>query len=292
MTSKFSPPLPTPAEMISQLGTALPSFKQIRWVESTESTNGDLMALARNDLGPVARPWLLGAHLQERGRGRAGRSWQNRAGANLMFSCAFDIFLPARQLPTLSPLVGLAACEALRTLVSPSLQSHISMKWPNDIQWRFAKLAGILVETTRASTSPISADHHVAIIGMGINLDDARALSQSLNRRVADWSEVAREDSVAASTSASLIVARIAQAWYNSLNEVTAYGFESMPGRYAHVDALAGQHIHVLDNGRILQAGIACGIDMAGHLLVRTPDGEVPIHVGEVSVRPREEHGA
>lgn len=292
MTSPFTPPLLAPAEMVSQLGAALPAFKQLRWVDSTESTNADLLALARSDHGPVARPWLLGAHLQERGRGRAGRSWQNRAGANLMFSCAFDVFLPSRQLPTLSPLVGLAASEALRSLISPPLQSHISMKWPNDVQWRFAKLAGILVETTRAGTSPFTPDHYVAIIGMGINLDDARALSQSLNRRVADWSEIAREDHLAASTSAAMIVARIAQAWYDSLNEVTAYGFESMPGRYAKVDALAGQHIHVLDNGRILQAGIACGIDTEGHLLVRTPDGEIPIHVGEVSVRPREEHGA
>lgn len=291
MNSPHTPTLPAPAKMVSQLGTALPSFKQIRWVDTTESTNGDLLSLARNERGPVARPWLLGAHLQQRGRGRAGRSWQNRAGANLMFSCAFDIFLPPRQLPTLSPLVGLAACEALRTLVSPRSQSHLSMKWPNDIQWRFAKLAGILVETTRAGTSPLTADHHVAIIGIGVNLDDARALSLSLNRRVADWSEVAREDSTAAGATAAHIVARIAQAWYDSLNDATAYGFESLPARYAHVDALAGQHIHVLDNERILQAGIACGIDVAGHLLLRTPDGEIPVHVGEVSVRPREEHG-
>ena len=29
----------------------------------------------------AGKPWLLGTHLQETGRGRAGRPWQNRSGA-------------------------------------------------------------------------------------------------------------------------------------------------------------------------------------------------------------------
>src|SRR5690606_28485961 len=125
-----------------------------------------------------ARPWLLGAHLQHHGRGRAGRTWQNRPGANLMFSCAFDVFLPPQHLPTLSPAAGVAACEALRSLIGPAYQHQLTLKWPNDLQWKFAKLAGILVEVTRSGTSRISSDHYVAILGIGINLDDARALSQ------------------------------------------------------------------------------------------------------------------
>src|SRR3546814_3966853 len=52
-----------------------------------------------------------------------------------------------------------------------------------DLQWKFAKLAGILVEVTRAGTSRLSSDHHVAIIGIGLNLNDARAL-RSEERRV------------------------------------------------------------------------------------------------------------
>src|SRR5690606_15402853 len=157
------------------------------------STNADLMALARAEQGQLARPWLLGAHLQERGRGRGGRSWQNRAGANLMFSCAFDVFLPPRRLPTLSPLVGVAACEALRALPSPSHRVHQRLTAHYAIQWRHAQLAGILGESTRGGASRLSPDHHVAIIGMGITLEGARALSQSLKRRVADWSEIIRE---------------------------------------------------------------------------------------------------
>ncbi|QAA94553.1 biotin--[acetyl-CoA-carboxylase] ligase [Pollutimonas thiosulfatoxidans] len=280
-------PLPDPSHLAADLAAALPAFKQVQWVQTTDSTNGDLLAMARADRGPQARPWLLGAHLQERGRGRAGRRWQNRPGANLMFSCAFDVFLSPRQLPALSPLAGLAACEALRELITPEQRLHMAMKWPNDVQWKRAKLAGILVELTRAGTSRLSNDHYVAIIGMGVNLDDARALSQSLNRQIADWAEVARDDPGAATATPVDLVSRIAMAWYDSLNQVTAHGFDAIPERYAHVDALAGQHINVLDDGRILQAGIACGVNTFGQLMLRTPSEEIPISIGEISVRPQ-----
>src|SRR3546814_8836512 len=103
--------------MVDELSSTMPHFKQIQWLEKTESTNADLLTKARADHGPQARPWLVGAHLQEHGRGRAGRRWQNRPGANLMFSCVFDVFITPQQLATLSPLAGLAACEALRELV-------------------------------------------------------------------------------------------------------------------------------------------------------------------------------
>ncbi|TEA77853.1 biotin--[acetyl-CoA-carboxylase] ligase [Allopusillimonas ginsengisoli] len=290
MNAHTTPALPEPDQMTAQLTTALPRFRRVSWVQSTISTNADLMALARAEQGQLARPWLLGAHLQERGRGRGGRSWQNRAGANLMFSCAFDVFLPPRRLPTLSPLVGVAACEALRGLLSPAQRLNLTMKWPNDIQWRDAKLAGILVETTRAGASRLSPDHYVAIIGMGINLEDARALSQSLNRRVADWSEITREDNQAFRAGPAQITAKIATAWYDSLNDVTAHGFDSLPARYANVDALTGQPVHILDQDKLIMAGIASGIDSQGQLLLRTPEGETAINVGEVSVRPRQEY--
>lgn len=273
--------------MMASLRTALPLFKQIEWLERTTSTNANLLRQARISKTNLARPWLLGAHLQEAGRGRAGRTWQNRSGANLMFSCAFDIFLPPAQLPTLSPLAGIAACEALRSLLSPAMRNRLRMKWPNDVLWQFSKLAGILVEITRASTSRLSSDHYVAIIGIGINLDDARSLSQALNRQVADWSEVTAQDPPAAEIPIPAIVAAIAHSWYLSLNAAIRDGFQTFPERYAQVDALIGQYVNVFDNGRNTQSGIACGVNTLGQLLVRTLQGEHPISIGEISIRPQ-----
>src|SRR3546814_16638909 len=85
--------LPSPDDLMASLRTTLPQFRQIEWFERISSTNADLMTKTRTSQLRLDRPWLLGAHLKEKGRGRAGRTWQNRAGANPMLSCAFDLFL-------------------------------------------------------------------------------------------------------------------------------------------------------------------------------------------------------
>lgn len=284
----FAYSLPDAARLQSALRTRLPHFPHIRWVNETDSTNAQLLKMARQDSGPSLRPWLLGAHSQSQGRGRAGRSWQNQAGSHLMLSCAFDIFLPARQLATLSPLIGMASCEALRSLLDPKQHHKLTMKWPNDVLWQGAKLAGILVETTKASTSPASTDHHVVIIGIGLNLGNAAELSQHLHRPIADWGMLAAESERAARASCTDIVSNLAQSYYLSLNHVTAKGFADLPERYRKVDHLLGQHVHIIHNEQVLHTGIAQGINEAGYLLLRHPSGdELAVSVGEVSVRPQ-----
>lgn len=287
MADLLSDFLPEPADLATSLRSTLPEFQRISWVERIGSTNAELLAHARANDGILARPWLLGAHLQEQGRGRAGRTWQNRHGANLMFSCAFDVFLPPRNLPTLSPLMGVVACEALRSLLSPELRARLTMKWPNDLLWDHSKLAGILVETSRSGTAIHAPDHHIVIIGIGINLVDARALSQSLSRQIADWSLIAHTDPHVQPHKADTLVTRIAQSWYRSLNETTSHGFTHLPQRYAFVDALVGQMLDVMDDGRLLHTGVACGINEQGQLLLRNAEGEHAISVGEISVRTR-----
>ncbi len=290
MTGPDSGPCPVlldPADMTTALRAALPQFRQIDWKTETSSTNADLINRARwsvDDPGQTARPWLLGTHLQIHGRGRAGRTWQNRVGSNLMFSCAFDVFLPTRQLSTLAPLIGMVTCQALRQHLDAPQQSRLNMKWPNDLQWDQAKLAGILIESTRAGMAQ-AADHHLIIIGMGLNLLDARALSQSLNRRIADWAGITAQDRVAVQTPITSLVVSAAQAWYQALNNVTAYGFMDLPSSYTEVDALAGQAIDVFDDGKLLHTGVACGIDASGQLLLRNARGTQAISVGEISVR-------
>lgn len=278
--------LATPTELCQQLQAHLPFFPTISWVDRTDSTNGDLMSLARSSGAQVIRPWLLGAHLQDRGRGRAGRTWVNRSGAHLMFSCAFDVFLPARHLATLSPLAGVVATEALRSFLPIQDEPKLNMKWPNDVQWHQAKLAGILTEVTRASTSPLSSDHHVVIIGIGINLNDASSLSQSLNRKIADWATIVDEVPSLKHVTAAEIVTRIAKAWYQALNEVTARGFQDLPLRHKKVDGLRDQYLTLLDNNQVILEGIGSGINEQGQLLIRQGSHTQAVSVGEVSVRP------
>ncbi len=210
-----------------------------------------------------------------------GRSWQSPAGAALMVSFAFDVHLLAADLPALSPLTGLAACESLRALIGNDRAGPLTVKWPNDLQWGQAKLAGLLVESLRNQNGLIAG--HTIVVGIGLNLRDADTLSQTLGRPIADWSQIGAPADVGVAE----IVRALANGFHQALLDVQREGFGAFVQRYAQVDALAGQAVNVIDQGRILQQGIAQGLDAQGRLLLRTDSGVQPIIVGEVSVRPQ-----
>lgn len=284
--SDSHPLFPSPEDFAKALEQTLPDFDWVEWVNSTGSTNADLLQRARALSSQAIRTspgaWLLGAHLQTAGKGRAGRPWVNTAGSTLMFSCALTHNIPLPQLAGIAPALGVATCLALRTFFEAS-QPQVSLddlklKWPNDLLWRGAKLAGILIETAPQSR---------LIIGMGINMRDAQTLSAQLDRKIADIHQLLEDlgQPVLPSLPCAL-VAHIAQAWQRALDEYAVGGYAAFIERFDSVDGLAGQPVQVVDQGRILHEGFAQGTDAFGHLCVQTQTGSVPILVGDVSIRP------
>jgi len=277
-----SPAFPSPEDLIGSLSAALPGFGAIDWVSSTGSTNADLSLRAqraRAQQPTPPRPWLLGAHLQTAGKGRAGRPWANEAGSTLMFSCAFATEIPLAQLPGIAPALGVSTCLALRSLLGVQRDDlrlkPLTLKWPNDLQWHGAKLAGLLIETAPAST---------VVVGMGLNLRGAAALSAQLGREIADLSQI--EQACNQPIDPAHLIARVAQAWQHALHDYAANGYTAFTHSFDIVDALAGQSVQVMDQGNILHHGIAQGTDSLGRLRVRTETGVVPVLVGDVSIRP------
>jgi BirA family biotin operon repressor/biotin-[acetyl-CoA-carboxylase] ligase len=285
----------TPAAFVSRLSSALPDFGLIQWAPETGSSNDDLSQ--RIKLGPAQpMPWLLGAHTQGAARGRAARPWQNKAGDTLMFSCAFEPGIPLVQLPGLSPALGVAACLALRQLFAPLIGQKacetLGLKWPNDLQWGAGKLAGILIETAQRP----GARHPYLVVGIGLNLRGARALSTHLAREIADVSEILadvpdRSGLDATALCPSSIVIAIAQAWQKALDVYATTGYAAFQALYHSVDLLASVPVDVVDQGRVLHTGVAQGTDSSGRLLVRTDSAVVPILVGDVSVRRQPDAG-
>ncbi|MEI2415791.1 biotin--[acetyl-CoA-carboxylase] ligase [Orrella sp. JC864] len=269
-----APVLPGADDFAASLRARLPGFGRLAWAEATGSTNADLIALARAG-DPAPLPWLQGAWLQESGRGRAGRRWDNRRGDALMFSCAFAAPVPLERLPALSPACGVAICEALRGQAGPAA-AQLGMKWPNDIQFGQAKLVGVLVESIRHAGSGLP----VVVVGAGINLRNAAALSQALGREVADWSQVCPQGDPAA------LVQAVAQACGQAVSLYVQSGYAPFVARHAQVDVLRDAPVRVIEGGRTLLAGLACGTDAQGRLQVATDTGIEPVLVGEVSVRP------
>lgn len=269
--------MPAPETLARELSARLDGFGDIAWTARTGSTNADLLARARHCRDPL----LLGAHQQDAGRGRAGRPWQTRPGDALMFSCAFPVRLPSVRLPALSPLAGLAAGEALRQLAGDA--DALRVKWPNDLQWREAKLAGILVESTRNALLP---ETYTLVIGMGLNLAGAEQLSRALGRQIADWQSIIVETGQPAASVADIVCTTV-NAWRHAIVELQEAGLEPFLPRFSAMDALAGREVNVIDQGAVLHTGIAQGLDEIGRLIVETAQGRVPVNVGEISIRPR-----
>ncbi len=275
-------PFPAPATFRDRLGALLPEFQAIEWVESTGSTNKDLGDLAR---AAATDPWprLLGAHLQTAGKGRAARPWHNAAGECLMFSCGFAPKIGAGELPGVAPALGVASCLALRSLLTPLIgvraAHQLTLKWPNDLQWKGAKLAGILVETAPSA----KAQQPMLVIGMGLNLVGASELSAELQRPVADFSQILGDQAV----DPIALVAALAQAWQRTLHDYAAKGYAAFAPRYQEVDGLLGEQVDVIDQGKLLHTGIARGTDVIGRLQIETASGLLPILVGDVSIRAR-----
>lgn len=278
--------LPEPNRLRQRLGKALPGFGQVEWLLETGSTNLDLSERVRSGGASVldTLPWLRGAHLQTAGKGRAGRAWANQPGQCLMFSVAMASPVPIARLMGLAPALGVATVSALRDLVDDSIRQRLSLKWPNDILWDQAKLAGILLETVKHSTG----SNPIVIAGIGLNLSGASQLTQEIGRAIADWTQVCKANGelVLHDVDCGALVPSIANAWSQALARFAKLGFAGFVEDVESMDALANQTVTIMDGGTCLMQGVACGCDDWGRLLVQTSQGTQPVMVGDVSIRP------
>ena len=123
----------------------------IRAVPETGSTNDDVAALARE--GALEGIWVR-ADRQTGGKGRQGRAWESRHG-NLHASTLVRVQEEDPPAPTLA-LVAAVALQEVVAIYAPAVR----IKWPNDLVFDGAKLAGILLER----------QGDAVILGFGVNL--------------------------------------------------------------------------------------------------------------------------
>jgi BirA family biotin operon repressor/biotin-[acetyl-CoA-carboxylase] ligase len=138
-------------------------FSRIDVVESTGSTNADLIARAG---APDADRSVLLAEAQEQGRGRHSRTWVSPPRAQLSMSLL--VRLPGIDPATLGwlPLLtGVAVVDALRATAGVDA----NLKWPNDVLIDGRKVAGILAEVAAGGGTP------TIVIGVGLNVSVGEA---------------------------------------------------------------------------------------------------------------------
>lgn len=163
-------------------------WPEVRWVESTGSTNADLL----RDGAPGT---VLIADEQTSGKGRLGRTWVSPKGSQLAMSMVVEVPDPPQPFGLLSIAPGVAVTD-----VVPQAQ----LKWPNDVQIGGKKIAGILSAldlprvvvgiginvAMREEDLPVPTATALNLEGIDVDFDDFAAdILRAMGIRLRQWAE-------------------------------------------------------------------------------------------------------
>ncbi|MCX7314413.1 MAG: biotin--[acetyl-CoA-carboxylase] ligase [Hyphomicrobiales bacterium] len=229
--------------------TAAAAGARLVALDAIGSTSAEALRLSRaGERGPL---WLT-AKSQSAGRGRRGRIWVSEPG-NLYASLLLTVPSPPERLPELSLVTALAVHDAVSGRV-PGLAGRVVLKWPNDLLIDRNKFAGILVEGEGAAVA----------IGIGVNCVHHPAQTEYPATDLATAGVRTSPESLFGALSGSMQV-RLAQ-WDRGA------GFAAIRADWLSRAAGIGKPIRVkADGGEV--SGTFEGIDEAGRLVLRRPDG-------------------
>lgn len=250
------------------------------YLDSVGSTNDEAMSWAASG---APEGGLVVAEHQSRGRGRRGRTWNDRPGAQLMFSLVLRPAGARAGLSLLTTALGVACAEAIEVVTGVPAR----LKWPNDVTARGRKMAGILLEArTRAG------DVEVVIAGCGINFGWRRA---EMPEEIAGLATSVAEERAARNESepgraepgrAELLAAVLGS--FEPLYDAVLMGrSEVVLGPASLRSEILGERVTAqLPGGGTLE-GVATRLLSSGALEIRTGEDVTALEVGDVTrVRP------
>jgi len=201
------------------------------------------------------------AETQTAGRGRQGRVWHSPKGKNIYCSLGFIWPSVPHTLSGLPLAISLAIIDAL---VRVGFEDRLKIKWPNDIFFSDAKLAGILVETTS-----LAKNQQQVVTGIGINCnsneDDLSLLTQkAISLAMIKGSEQVREP----------IIVALLRSVIESLEQFKVQGLAPIVARWPQYDFMRDKKITLRQSTTSWQ-GRSLGIDERGYLLLCDEKQEV-----------------
>ena len=212
--------------------------RAVQFFESCSSTNVEARALAEAATDPGGL--IVVADQQEAGRGRLGRTWESRAGENLMFS----VTMVPSVLRQLAPVCVLAWAAAMAEVLD------CMVKWPNDlITDDGLKLGGILAELSAEAERV-----RFVVLGVGINV----------NQR--DFPGLPQATSLAVQRGEPIDRARLLARLVGAIESVSTAGTPSLDtwrarshtlGKRVRIGEIEGLAEDVRDDGALIVDGVA-----------------------------------
>ena len=223
-----------------------------------ESLDSTLLEAERQAACGARGPLVICAGAQTGGRARHGRRWTSPPG-NLYWTMLIDDPADRPRDAALAFAAGLATIDAVAACGMP--RGRLRLKWPNDVILDGRKVAGLLVQA-----SVIGATARI-VVGIGINVaaspPDALFPATSLTEAGLVISSL---DHLRDALTAAFLARR--EEWHRS-------GLGPLRDAAAACLHGVGDPVRVaLDRDRTqIIAGINEGLDPAGALQLRTPDG-------------------
>ncbi|MCX5061033.1 MULTISPECIES: biotin--[acetyl-CoA-carboxylase] ligase [unclassified Streptomyces] len=250
-------------------------WREVELVQSTGSTNSDLVALA--GAGKAAEGTVLVAEEQTAGRGRLDRQWTAPARSGLFFSVLLKpAEVPVARWGWLPLLTGVAVATGL----SRSAGVDTALKWPNDLLVSIGgeerKAGGILAER---------AGEDAVVVGVGVNVtlrENELPVPQAGSLALAGAVSTDRDPLLRA-------MLRSLEEWYGRWRDAggdpAASGLQET---YAAGCATLGRVVRAELPGDRSITGEAVAVDGDGRLVIATQDGvQEPVGAGDiVHLRP------
>jgi len=264
------PDLLLPEEIDAGLATRWLA-RDLRWLESTDSTNRVALDLAR---AGAAHGTSVVAETQTAGRGRLGRSFFSPARRNFYGSSILRPRLLTSEAPPWILASAVAVAEAVEQTVGDP--GAVEIKWPNDVLLGGLKTSGILMELSAEATRVL-----FLVLGIGVNLNVDRS----------EFPEEFRASATSLSSHCGRKIDRIAfaQRLYNALERAldacAERGFEALRPRFEARFRMRGRPLTVVELDGARLRGVAEGVAADGALLLRREDGELArVVAGDVTI--------
>ncbi len=247
-------------------------MSQVKWnvehLDHVDSTNAWLAQRARDGAGEGL---VVYSEYQSAGRGRLDREWHAPPGSSLLCSA---LLVPPASLGApqwMLVAAALSLCDALEELT----EVRPTLKWPNDVLFGDAKVAGLLAEVIPTTTPKI-------VVGLGVNLTDVDPAFEFAT-------------TVVAATGESLAASQVLRAYLAALGQRRAVldtpeGANTLRNEYAQALSTLGRRVRVeLTEGPMW--GRAVGVDEQGALKVDTGSEVRAFTAGDVVHVRREDEG-
>jgi BirA family biotin operon repressor/biotin-[acetyl-CoA-carboxylase] ligase len=231
--------------------------KDIHYFKEVDSTNDVAKYLAENG---AEGGTVVVAEIQNRGKGRRGKTWISPPGGVWM-SIILRPDIPPSKAPQLTLVTGVAVAETLKK----ELKLDVGIKWPNDILIGNKKVCGILTEVN-ASINKVN----YVVVGIGIDMNvDVPLFPPDLQKGATSL-----KNELDTEINGAILVQKFLLNLEKLYNQFTDGKFPDILNEWRFLSKTIGNKVEVRTRGKTIR-GDAVGINKDGILILELDDGSL-----------------